>query len=197
MKNNYVRLLSIVLVAILVGQVVVFTRVYAQESKAFADKNTVELGGNISYQYESFIAQGSVTGNLNTLSFLPYIGYFVADNIEIGLNPVNITSMWISHSTTTMYSIFLAPSYNFKTEGNIYPFVEAQLGYTSVIASYSSSNLTGFSWGGRTGIKIALVGHGLINLGLQYQHITQNPSYSTNRYGENNIMFSAGFTLWY
>jgi hypothetical protein len=89
--------------------------------------------------------------------------------------------------------IFLAPSYNFSTKGNAYPFIEALLGYTS---SSNGETHSGFSYGARGGMKLAVTDKGLLNLGIQYLVINQSPSDATERQGSNNLSISAGFTIW-
>ena len=166
----------------------------AQEGKKFATKGSIELGGSISFQSLTPVSNGN-TGDATTIfSVAPYIGYFVTDGFEIGLNPLGFTSISYTGGSVKEVMIFAAPSYNFKTEGIIYPFIEALLGYTSFSNGSSES---GFSWGGRGGVKIAVTDKGLLNFGIQYVQITLNPSGSTNRYGTNQLTISAGFTVWF
>jgi len=166
----------------------------AQETKKFALKGSTELGGSISFQSLTPVSNGN-TGDATTIfSLAPYIGYFVADGFEIGLNPLGITSISLSGSSATQVMIFAAPSYNFKTEGIAYPFIEALLGYTS---QSNGSSRSGFSWGGRGGVKLAVTDKGLLNLAIQYIQITLNPSGATNRYGSNQLAIAGGFTVWF
>ena len=90
--------------------------------------------------------------------------------------------------------ILVAPSYNFQTEGIAYPFIEALLGYTS---QSDGSSRSGFSWGGRGGVKIAVTDKGLLNLAIEYVQITENPDGANNRYGQNQLSVAAGFTVWF
>jgi hypothetical protein len=167
---------------------------FAQEGKKFATKGSTELGGSISFQSLTSVSNGNTGNAIKIFSVAPYIGYFVTDGFEIGLNPLGFTSISYSGSSEKQIMIFAAPSYNFKTEGIAYPFVEALLGYTS---QSNGSTQSGFSWGGRGGVKIAVTDKGLLNLGIQYVQITLNPSGSTNRYGSNQFTISAGFTVWF
>jgi len=166
----------------------------AQETKKFALKGSTELGGSISFQSLTPVSNGN-TGNVTTIfSLAPYVGYFVTDGFEIGLNPLEITSISLSGSSATQVMIFAAPSYNFKTEGIAYPFIEALLGYTF---QSNGSSRSGFSWGGRGGVKLAVTDKGLLNLAIQYIQITLNPSGATNRYGSNQLAIAGGFTVWF
>ena len=167
---------------------------FAQDGKKFATKGSTELGGSISFQSLTPVSNGNTGTTTTIFSLAPFIGYFVTDGFEIGLNPLGITSIGFSGSSTTQIMILAAPSYNFKTEGIVYPFIEALLGYTS---QSNGSSRSGFSWGGRGGIKLAVTDKGLLNLGIQYVRITLNPSGATNRYGSNQLAISAGFTVWF
>jgi hypothetical protein len=169
---------------------------FAQEDKKFATKGVFELGGNFSFQSQTPINNGKTEESYTLFSFAPYISYFLTDGFEIGLNPLSISTWKYSGTTSTQISFIVAPSYNFKTEGIIYPFIEAQFGYSTVSFSSSGSSSDGFCWGGRGGIKLAVTGKGLLNLGVEYNQITLNPKGANNRNGTNALAVSAGFTLW-
>lgn len=167
---------------------------FAHEGKKFATKGCTELGGTISFQSLTPVFDGN-TGSATTIFALaPFIGYFVSDGFEIGLNPLGLTSVSYGGSSATQIAIFAAPSYNIRTEGIAYPFIEALLGYTS---QSNSSSRSGFSWGGRAGVKLAVTDKGLLNLGVQYVQITLQPSGATKREGSNQLAISAGFTVWF
>ena len=167
----------------------------AQEPRKFATMGTTELGGSISFISSTPVYNGN-TGTATTIfSLAPFIGYFVSDGFEIGVDPLGVTVISSSGSSSyTQVMIFAAPSYNFKTNGNTYPFIEGLLGYASQ-SSGSSSN-SGFSWGGRGGVKLAVTDKGLLNLAIQYVQITLNSSGAPNRSGNNQLTISAGFTIW-
>ncbi len=166
----------------------------AQEMNRFALKGCTELGGSISFQSVTPVYNGNSGDATTVFSLSPFIGYFPADGFEIGVNPFGITSATHSGHTATQVTIFAAPSYNFKTEGIAYPFIEALIGYTS---QTDGSTFSGFSWGGRAGVKLAVTGKGLLNLALQYIQITLNPEGAANRNGSNQLAISAGFTVWF
>jgi hypothetical protein len=170
----------------------IFTQlIYAQEQ--FASGGVVELGGNVTFQNIIPVSNGKTGNSYSVFTFAPFIGFFAADGLEIGFNPLGITYVSLSGTSYTQLRILLAPSYNFKTNGNSYPFIEGLLGYTS----YSNSeSYNGFSWGGRAGVKIGITDSGLLNLGIQYLLITLNPENSSDRNGQNELSISAGFTVW-
>jgi hypothetical protein len=166
-----------------------------QGSDRFAAQGTTEAGGSISFLSMSPVSNDQTGDATTTFTFAPFVGYFVTDGFEIGVNPLGITVFSFPHSSSeTLISIFVAPSYNFKTEGNAYPFIEALLGYTS---ESNGTTYSGFSWGGRGGVKVAVTGNALLNLGLEYLQVTLNPSGASKRNGYNQLLVSAGFTVWF
>jgi hypothetical protein len=166
-----------------------------QESEGFATKGTTEAGGSISFMSVSSVYNGQTGDASTTFTCAPFVGYFVSDGFEIGVNPLGITVLSYPHvSSTTLLNLFVAPSYNFRTEGSVYPFIEALLGYTSVSNGISES---GFSWGSRVGVKVAVTGRALLNLGVEYLQVTLNPSGASKRNGYNQLLISVGFSVWF
>ncbi len=166
----------------------------AQETRDFATRGVTELGGSFSYQSVTPIEDGVSGSNISYLTLAPYVGYFIDDGFELGLNPFGITTISSGGHSTTEVMILIAPSYNIRTQSIVYPFVEALLGYSSV-SDGSSDN--GATWGFRGGVKMAVTGRGLLNLGIQFLEVTENPSGATNRFGRNEFSFSAGFTVYF
>jgi hypothetical protein len=200
MKYKSFYLSATILFAVMMYPTILYSQSVVQDSKSFTSKGVVEMGGNGSYQYTSSISQGSEFSNYNVLSIMPYVGYFIADNIELGMNPFGFQRLWRSNSSTTVITILLSPAYNFNMDGSVFPFIEAQVGYRADISSSSgtsSHTSDGFSWGGRAGIKYAIVSHGLLNLAMQYQQFRYKSGASTSQDGSNNFTLSAGFTVWF
>jgi hypothetical protein len=196
----------IVLSLLLAVSMILFvtTDTIAQEAKKFALRGATELGGSIGFTSVTPVTNGNTGSATTAFSIAPFIGYFVADGFELGVNPLGIAyTSYSGGGSVTQVMIFFAPSYNFSTQSIVYPFIEALLGYTSASASGGGSSATasGFSWGGRGGIKVAVTDKGLLNFGLEYYQITENPSsggiYGSDRYGYNQISVSAGFTIWF
>lgn len=165
----------------------------AQTGKEFGMKGATELGGGISFQSISTVTNGNTGDAVNFLTVAPFVGFFIADGFELGFNPFGITHISSGGSSSTQISIFVAPSYNFQTEGSTHPFIEALVGYTSVS---NGSSRSGLSFGGRAGIKVEVSEQGLLNIAVQYLQITMNPSGADNRYGSNQLAISGGFTVW-
>ena len=170
--------------------------IYSQDKK-FAQKGVVELGGSVSFSSRVAVYNGSTQGDaFTTFSLQPYIGYFVTDKFELGMNPLGITYMSQGSSNATQIGIFVAPAYNFiTTSGNLFPFIEGLIGYSSQ-TSTGSTDRSGFSYGGRTGIKVSVGSSALLNISVQYLMITLNRSGASDRNGENDLAIAAGFTVW-
>ena len=166
----------------------------SQEARQFATKGVTEFGGSVSFSSVTHVRSGTSGQTTTVLSIAPFIGYFLLDGFELGVNPLGITSYSSEGvATATAIRIFLAPSYNFRTQSTSHPFVEALLGYT---AQSNGDGEKGFSWGGRAGLKINVGETGLLNVGVQYLLITLNRSGATERSGYNELSIAAGFTLW-
>ncbi|MBI4547697.1 MAG: hypothetical protein HY707_06950 [Ignavibacteriae bacterium] len=164
-----------------------------QETENFAAKGVTELGGSISYQSVTPVYNGVTSDAITLFTISPFIGYFVTDGFELGVNPLGVTLASYGGGSTTQLMVLLAPSCNFITKGRAFPFIEGLIGYTSI---GNGSERDGLSWGGRAGVKHAITNHGLLNLSVQYLLITTNPSGASNRYGSNNLSIAAGLTVW-
>ena len=167
------------------------------QTKSFAREGVTELSGSVSFQSFTEVDNDQSGDATTFFSFAPQVGYFVSDGFELGLQTGIALIPGLSIVTpprgdaTTVFQFFLAPSYNVVTpDGKVYPFVEAQIGYTS--ASSGNSSLTGFSYGARGGLKIPVVEHLLVSTSLQYLAITLNPERATKRNGFNYFAFGVG-----
>jgi hypothetical protein len=159
----------------------------------FARKGVVELGGGITFQSLTPVQNDQTDDAITVFLMMPYIGYFVTDGFQIGVNPLGIGTMNYKNESTTAIMALLAPSYNFSTGGSAYPFVELLLGYTALS---NGTERSGFTWGGRGGAKIEVGESGLLNLAVQYLQITTTVSGASKRTGLNQFAVSAGFTVW-
>lgn len=162
----------------------------AQVTKNFALKGETEAGGSVSFLSYAPVSNGHVRDASLLFSLAPYIGYFVMDGFEVGLNPLGFTG----NESYGQLMVLVAPAYNFRTDGVTYPFIEALAGYT---VQTNGSSRDGFSWGGRGGLKIAVTDKGLLNLSVQYVQITLNLANASERSGSNQLTISAGFTVWF
>jgi hypothetical protein len=167
------------------------------QDKQFAKQGVVELAGNVAFSSFTPVSNGE-TGDATSLFVLaPQIGYFVTDGFEIGLTTgislvPGISVITPAHGeSTTITQLFFSPSYNIYIQDKvIFPFIEADLGYTSL--STGSNSESGFSYGGRAGIKIVAVDHFLVSFAAQYLAITLNPEGADKRYGFNYLTVGVG-----
>jgi len=167
---------------------------HAQRSNVFAEKGCSEVGGNVTFQSVSPIADGVSGDAMTVFSFAPYIAHFVSDGFEIGVTPFSFMSMSYKGSSSSQIMILGSAAYNFTTDGRTYPYLEALFGYTS--ESDGASSASGFSWGVSGGAKLAIVDHVIVNVSLQYIEITENPNGAVNRFGSNQLTIGAGFSVW-
>ncbi|HTY57859.1 MAG TPA: hypothetical protein VMF59_03540 [Bacteroidota bacterium] len=169
-----------------------------QQRKRFGSPGTVELGGSMTFAATQPVTQGKTGTWVYDFSMAPYVGYFLFEGLELGINPVGLDVISVGDQTSTQIRMLFAPSYNFHTGTMVTPFLEGLAGITSASQKLSTGTATesGFTFGGRAGIKVALVEKGMLVIGIQYLQVTLDPSGASTRYGSNELSFSAGWTVW-
>ncbi len=187
MNGNKSTYLSAVLCAALFATQLCF----AQGGKEFATQGATELGGNVSFVSITPIANGFSGNNVTVFSLSPTIGYFVADNWEIGADPFGLT--FISGGGGTEVNMLFFGAYNFKTDHAGFPFIEGLLGYSS---ESDGATRNGLSWGVRGGIKAPIAGQALVNIAGEYLQITLDPPNAANRWGYNQFSLVTGLSIW-
>lgn len=167
--------------------------VRTQDSTRFGIKGTKEFGGSIAFQSFAPVTNGKTGDALTSLSVAPYIGWFLSDRFELGFNPFGFSSFWFGGGGggATTVTITAAPSYNFISDGRSTPFIEGLFG----VLAFSST--TGYSYGGRAGLKNEIAGHALLNIGAEYLATTVGPGGPSGRNGTNLLLFSLSLTAWY
>jgi hypothetical protein len=171
----------------------------SSQEKAFATRGVVEAAGTVSFSSYTPVFNGETDDAISVFTFAPQVGYFFADGFEVSLGTgislfPGITSISPSEGDgLTVMQLFAAPSYNFTTSGGTaFPFVEAHIGYTS--ASIADEDVSGFSYGGRGGVKIVIADHLLLNLSGEYLLLTFNPEGADERNGFNYLSFRVGIS---
>lgn len=184
--------------------------------KKYAKSGVVELGGSISYNGFTMVQNGETAEESQSVfSIMPYLGYFVGDGFELGFMPgVNIINLGDGVGTVTNLMLFLAPSYNFNMNSNVYPYIEGLVGYSSLSLSLDSDptgqvgsgdlDAGGLSYGGRAGVKIGIGKTGLLQLGVSYTMLNFTPKEDADRgipeqdkrTGLNWLAITAGFTVY-
>lgn len=169
----------------------------AQTKQNFAKANTWEVGGSLSYSYIQNVSNGRTDDGYNYIKIFPYAGYFVTDGFEIGVIPA-LELISSGGSTATNFAIYAAPSYNFFTKSNAYPYIQGAFGFNSVSYGGSSSSRSGIAWAIEGGVKINVSGNSLLKVGFDYEQKTLNKSNSTgDRSGLNTFSFVAGFNVFF
>jgi len=166
----------------------------AYASDNFANKGQIEVGGTIGFSNSTRVTAGNTGESTSTLDLSPFVGYFVIDQLEIGIN-LPLTSTSSTKSSSTDYRIILSPAWNFKIDNStVTPALAALIGYGSTNSGGSSAS--GPSYGARGTVKILVAPQSLLHVGVEYLLNTRNPSgYSGGRNGNNVVNFEAGFSL--
>ncbi len=164
----------------------------------FGLRGHFELGGSLDF---ASISQSDTTLSTSVFSISPYIGYFVASNIEIGLRPFITIESPSTGNSRTQLAVFLAPAYNFHLQKSIVtPFVEGLIGYSSLDLPAASSTVpattvSGFAYGGRGGVKVQISDFGLLEIGIQYVSLARTPDNAPKSNRENRLSVSVGFSV--
>jgi hypothetical protein len=174
---------------------ILFVIVNLSFGQNYAKKGVVEFSGAVSYSSVTEVYDGTSDNNsIGVFTFAPQVSYFFIDGFQVGLMPTYVSTSY-GGSTSSTLGIYASPGYVFDLRSNVYPYVNALLGYNSISASNSSSE-TGFGFGVQGGIKILLGKMALVNIGLEYLATNTTPSgWNGGRIGANNIQFLAGFSI--
>ncbi|HMR18684.1 MAG TPA: OmpW family outer membrane protein [Sphingobacterium sp.] len=124
-------------------------------------------------------------GRTTSFEFTPGVGYFVVDNLAVGLNiglnfqkvnqarkdAENLTIIDREKSTTVSFLPGL--TYFFPLNGQIKPFINAFAGYASSAHAYGDDqedeeNLSGWGYEGNGGVAIFLNDRISLNIGVGY-----------------------------
>lgn len=163
-------------------------------SQDFCQKGTWELGGSVGFSSSTPVYNGNTGDASSTFQLSPQAGYFITDNFELGLIPLQYVSYKVGSSSIAQFNFLVAPTWNFDSKTNVYPYVQGLLGYGTISAG-SSSSLSGLDYGLQGGVKIEVAKSSLINIGLSYVMTNRTPSGVTGRYGSNDLKLVAGFSV--
>ena len=175
--------------------------IFAQD---FGKKGIVEFGGGLGFTSTTYVFDGESFDDTQTsFWFYPYVGYFIINNVELGLIPRFSTSS-MGDLSDNSFGILLAPAYVFDLGNCWYPFIEGRIGYNSWTYEYYDVNLdileateSGLEWGFRGGVKAQVGRHALVNAGVFYQMIDQNNDDDPNdeRDGINQFGLEVGVSV--
>ncbi|MCI0472191.1 MAG: hypothetical protein L0Y76_01255 [Ignavibacteria bacterium] len=164
------------------------------QSNKFALKNQIEFGGSFGFVSTTPVTNGNSEDSYYEISFYPSFGWFPVNGLELGaLIELKYENPSSGHSTTD-YSFYFSPSYNFNTNSIIYPYLQGQIGYSGISGTTDAS---GVAWGFEGGTKIQILSRALLKAGLNYKQVTRNPDNSDGRNGYNDVSFLAGFMLFF
>lgn len=163
-------------------------------SQNFATKGTIEAGGSLGFSSATSVSNGESSSNsLSTIRLEPYIGYFIVNGFELGLEP-SFTLQSSGGNSSASFGIYFAPAWNFDLKSKLFPFLEGRIGYNS----FNDASSSGLAWGLRGGVKVQVGNSALVNLALSYDQITKNPKdWDGKRNGENIFAVNAGFTIFF
>jgi hypothetical protein len=162
---------------------------------AYGTKGVWEVGGGLGYTRSTEVVE-SVSGvSTNEISLMPFVGYFVIDNVQVGLLPdyESVSSGGVALKT---FNIFLVPAYYFvmPTKVKQHPYIRLLGGFST--SSFAGVNTgKGVSGGLGAGVKSNLGDNSLLNVGIDYIIYTLKPSYVNTRFGHNDIDINIGFAM--
>ncbi len=182
------------LLALSVALLVSAASTFSQEQPArFGSKGQVELGGSASFQSYTPVHDGKTGSTASFITINPFVGVFILDRLEIGLNPLGLTVMTSGGGASTGLLALGSIAYHPPSPAFVHPFVEGLAGYS---LQTNGTTYRGFTWGGRGGVKMSITGNGLLNLAIQYLQVTMNREGATERNGSNQLSISLGYTVW-
>ena len=193
---------SILLLLLIVSSFTIFAQ---------TEKGNIELSGGAGFQFISshlkYVNDGVTTGEAttNSFSFLPSIGYFVIDNLAIGLAG-NFTSSSTKEegdadkSISTSILIIPTAIYYVPMDGKIRPIIQIGAGLTSMSQKYGSekSSASGLAINFGAGIASFIKDNISINFGLSYTLATlTDKDDNKSKLKEGNFGTNIGFSIYF
>jgi hypothetical protein len=186
-------------------------------SQDFAKRGTWELGGSIGFMSSTGVSAGQTDpAATSTFSFSPEAGYFITDNFELALLPFSIGTkstpnfhyniqnnqivITTTTTTTTSFNFLIAPTWNFDMQSNIYPYIQALIGYGTISEKDNIPNgydytVSGLDYGAGAGVKLQVARSSILNLGVSYLMTNREQSGESSRFGDNIFQIMAGFSV--
>lgn len=171
---------------LVVGAVALFASMNAQ-----MEKNSWIVSGKTGIDFNSSTSKYSSQGNsidgpkVSTFSISPSVGYFVVDNLAIGVDlGFNSTKTTFTNAAldvdytdkTSTFTILPNATYYFPTASKVRPYLGAGVGYGSLtgyneITDTNSTN-GGFLWGAKGGLVYLVNSNIGLDLGAGYSSFT-------------------------
>ncbi|VBB46739.1 putative OprF membrane domain protein [uncultured Paludibacter sp.] len=127
---------------------------------AQTEKGNLVVSGSTSLQIQNS-SWSDDNGSTTTVQFNPSIGYFVANNLCVG---VSLSVM--SQDESSQFSILPSLGYYFPVQGSLKPYLQLGLGYGSLKSG--SSSVGGLAVGAGGGVAYFLNENVSLDFGLQY-----------------------------
>ena len=164
-------------------------------SQDLCKKGTWELGGSVGFTSSTEVRGGTSDpdGARTTFSFSPEASYFITNNFELGLMPLSFTSSSYNGDSYSEFNFLLVPAWNFDLQSNVYPYIEALVGFGSI--SSGGSSASGLDYGAQAGVKVEVAKSSVLNFGLSYLMTDRKPSGAADRHGYNIFQIVAGFSV--
>jgi hypothetical protein len=171
-------------------------------SQDFAKKGTWEFGGSVGFTSSTSVSadQNDPNGATTTFSFSPQVGYLITDNFELSLLPFSFISTSYHTYSSSQFNFLLAPTWNFEMYSNIYPYIQALIGYGTESFKHDVPDgydytVSGLDYGVQGGIKLQVAKSSILNFGLSYLMTNRKQSGETGRFGDNIFQVMAGFSV--
>ena len=139
---------------------VLFIVCVSSASYSQTNKGNWIVSGSSTLQVTNNKFEGGDDG-ATTVILSPSIGYFVANNLSLGVAMTLMTS-----EGTTAISVLPTASYYIETQSQLKPFIDLGIGYSSI--SDDEDTYGGLAIGAGVGIMYELNKNVGLNIGLQY-----------------------------
>ena len=154
---------------------------------AQTEKGSWVVGGSTNLGFNSTSEKWKYDGDSedgpksSTFSFSPSVGYFVANNIAVGLD-ATISSTTLKEEfvgedykyTESTFAIMPTGTYYFKSDSKVLPYLGVGAGYASISSKEDGEDKStwgGFAWKGKGGVVFLLNQTVGIDLGVSYMGV--------------------------
>lgn len=175
---------------------------------AQTEKGTFVVSGATNFNFSNSEQEFGVNNrevnqcNITAYSFMPSIGYFVIDNLSIGIscNISEKTEEYKNDNETKQSILSLMPSatYLFPINGPIKPFLQVGFGYSSLTQKHYNTindSYEGYSFGLGGGFSYFINKSVSVDLGLQYTYSALDDN--ENAIHQNAIGGNVGFSFYF
>ena len=179
-NNKILKMKNIIFISLLLLTVITVSDISSQTNYNFAQKNTWAIGGSFSI-------------SKNYKEFATYGGYYITDGFELGVIPA-VEFLKDKDNSITAYAIYAAPSFNFNTESNVYPYIQPEIGYYNI----SGPEYSGLTLGIEGGVKANIFGDGMLKLAVDLNKKYFWRFFTSNKEDwEETISFVAGLSIFF